>query len=187
MRYAALLRGLNIRSSGRIRMDALKRLLEEAGLSGVSTYIQSGNVLFDAQLSEADARDVIERALKDGANIRTTAVLRTVEELGQILPLCPFTAEEIAAAEAQNPDGESFYICLLPHQPDGQALEKLNAIAPSEDVFVLIERTIYLLLRQSFRTSKLSLRMQRLFPEMTVRNRNTIKKFVELAQQSTGG
>ena len=168
-------------------MDALKRLLEEARLSSVSTYIQSGNVLFDAPLSEADARETIERALKDGANIHTTAVLRTAEELRQIIANCPFIAEEIAAAQAENTEGESFYICLLPITPDEQALEKLNVIAPSEDVFVLIERTVYLLLRQSIRTSKLALRLQKIFPDMTSRNWNTITKLFDLAEQSTGG
>ena len=187
MRYTALLRGINVGTNGRIRMDALKRLLEEAGLFNVTTYIQSGNVLFDSDLQEVEARETIERALKDGASIQTTAVLRTAEELSRIIRLCPFTADEIAAAQAENAEGESFYACLLPVEPNEQAQEKLKGIAPSGDAFVLVERTIYLLLRQSIRTSKLAQRLQKIFPDMTSRNWNTITKLSELAEQSTGG
>lgn len=36
-RYIALLRGINIGKSGRIRMDALKRVFEDAGFAEVET------------------------------------------------------------------------------------------------------------------------------------------------------
>ncbi|MEZ4628718.1 MAG: DUF1697 domain-containing protein [Eubacteriales bacterium] len=74
MRYIALLRGINVGKNGRIRMDALKQLLEQAGFSHVVTYIQSGNVLFDSDLAESNSKETIERALQDGANISSTTV-----------------------------------------------------------------------------------------------------------------
>lgn len=187
MRYIALLRGINVGTSGRIRMDALKRLFEEAGLGNVTTFIQSGNVLFDSLLSESDAKETIERALKEGANISTVAVIRTADELRQIILGAPFTADEISAAQAENAEGESYHVCLLPKEPDAAALRKLNVIDPSIDRFSCIGRTVYLLLRQSIRTSKLALRMQKIFPDMTVRNWNTMSKLSELANPQTGG
>ncbi|MDD4312064.1 MAG: hypothetical protein PHW41_06245 [Eubacteriales bacterium] len=42
------------------------------------------------------------------------------------------------------------------------------------------------LLRQSIRTSKLAIRLQRLFPEMTVRSWNTMRKLNGLANQQNG-
>ncbi|MEZ4509821.1 MAG: DUF1697 domain-containing protein [Eubacteriales bacterium] len=72
-----MLRGINVGKNGRIRMDALKQLLEQAGFSHVVTYIQSGNVLFDSDLAESNSKETIERALQDGANISSTTVLRT--------------------------------------------------------------------------------------------------------------
>lgn len=184
MRYIALLRGINVGTSGRIRMDALKRLLEEAGLSNVSTYIQSGNVLFDATLSEAEAREAIERALKDGAGIATVAVVRTASEFQAIISRNPFSAEEIAAAQAENAEGESFHACLLPAKPSALDIEKLNAIAPSSDKYSVDDRTLYLLLRQSIRVSKLAQRVQKIFPNMTVRNWNTMRTLSELSNKS---
>ena len=187
MRYLALLRGINVGTSGRIRMDALKRLLEEAGFYDVETYIQSGNVLFSADDTEAAARETIERALKDGAAIKTTAVLRTTQQLEALIRNCPFSVESIAEAQAKNAEGESFYVCLLPQEPDAQTLIKLSAVDAQDDTFAVLGRDIYLLLGQSIRISKLAIRLQKLFPDMTVRNCNTITKLNELAQRMNGG
>jgi len=185
--YLALLRGINVGTNGRIRMDALKLLMEHAGFSRVVTYIQSGNVLFDSELTELFARETIERALKDDANITTTAVLRTAEELSELIRNCPFSEEEIAVAQASNEEGESFYVCLLPREPDEKTLEKFSALETGNDVFVVSHRNIYLLLKQSIRTSKLAIRLQKIVPVMTVRNWNTITKLNELSCQQNGG
>ena len=185
MRYLALLRGINVGTSGRIRMDALKRLLEDAGFVDVATYIQSGNVLFQSDLAEDAAQDAIERALKDGASITTTAVLRTSDELAQIIHCRPFTSGEIALAQAQNTEGESLYVCLLPQELDAKTLDTLSAVESGADAFRVCNREIYLLLQQSIRNSKLAIRLQKLVPTMTVRNWNTMEQLFALAFPST--
>jgi uncharacterized protein (DUF1697 family) len=186
MRYLALLRGINVGSSGRIRMDALKSLLEEAGFANVTTYIQSGNVLFNSPLSEELAQTTIEQTLKENAAITTTAVLRTVEALADLMEHCPFSTQQIARAAEANTEGESFYVCLLPQEPDELARQKLAALEQGEDVLAVYQRTVYLLLSQSIRTSKLAIRLSKIFPTMTVRNWNTMTKLLELARLSSG-
>lgn len=184
--YIALLRGINVGTSGRIRMDALRKLLEDAGFSRVSTYIQSGNVLLDSELPEQDAKEAIERALKDGANITSIAVLRLVTDFAAILAQCPFSVDEIAQAQAANQEGESFHVFLLPKEPTQEALKKLAELPAQDDRYVLSGRTIYLLLRQSIRTSKLAIRLQRIFPDLTARNWNTMVQLNDLARQQNG-
>ncbi len=184
--YIALLRGINVGTSGRIRMDALRKLLENAGFSRVSTYIQSGNVLLDSTLSEQDAAQAIKRALKGGASITTVAMLRSVEEFAAIVEQCPFSVAEIAQAQAANQEGESFHVFLLPQEPSEDALKKLADLPAQDDTYVLSGRTVYLLLRQSIRNSKLAIRLQRVFPEMTARNWNTMVQLNELARQQNG-
>ena len=44
--YVALLRGINVGGNNLIRMPALKACFDAGGFEDVSTYIQSGNVLF---------------------------------------------------------------------------------------------------------------------------------------------
>ncbi len=164
MRYLALLRGINVGQSGRIRMDALKQLMEQAGFSRVETYIQSGNVLFNSDLTEAAAQSAIVRALKENAGIATTAVLRAAGEMHAIVSECPFSAEQIAQTQAANPEFECLYVCLLQREPDTQAFEKLAKIESRGDLFAVSGRSIYLLLNQSIRLSKLAIQLQKCFP-----------------------
>ena len=55
MRYIALLRGVNVGGNNKVPMGELKACFEKAGFLNVSTYINSGNVLFDA-----DETDIIK-------------------------------------------------------------------------------------------------------------------------------
>ncbi len=180
MRYLVLLRGINVGPSGRIRMDALKELLTHAGFSRVATYIQSGNVLLESALPEDAVRTAIEHTLLDEAGIATLAIVRTMEEIDTTILRCPFSEEERLAAQSENKEGESMYLCLLPQTPDERSLEALRGVSSGMDAFAVYDRTIYLLLRQSIRTSKLAIQLQKRFPEMTTRNWNTMAKLREL-------
>ena len=180
-RMIALVRGINVGAGTRIRMDALRRLFEDAGFTGVETYIQSGNVLFSTDAPESSVRDTISRILLEGAQIKTTAVLRSAEELAAILSNCPFSSEEIEAAQRDNTEGESFYIYLLPQAPTPEMLQKLAALPQESDRFTLVGRDVYLLLRQSVRNSKLAIKIQKVFPEATARNWNTIRQLHQLS------
>ena len=53
VRYVALLRGINVGGKTLIKMADLKACFEELGFDQVSTYIASGNVLFDSGRTDA--------------------------------------------------------------------------------------------------------------------------------------
>jgi len=183
----ALLRGINVGTANRIRMEDLRRLFMQAGFLDVETYIQSGNVLFASDLSEDAARGIIEELLAKGAGIKTTVVLRSGEELASIPANCPFSAEEIAQAQQANTEGESFHVCLLPQAPSPDALSKLESLPLEGDRFILAGRDLYLLLCRSIRVSKLAIKLQKLFPDATVRNWNTLTRLHELSAKQTEG
>ena len=48
-RYIALLRGINVGGHKKLKMTDLKLLFEDLGFENVTTYIQSGNVVFSAK------------------------------------------------------------------------------------------------------------------------------------------
>ena len=56
MKYIALLRGINVGKSIKVSMKELKSICEDIGLENVRTYIQSGNVIFESDLEEAEIR-----------------------------------------------------------------------------------------------------------------------------------
>ncbi len=93
MRYIALLRGVNV-GGRQVKMERLRALFAELGLAQVRTYIQTGNVFFETD--ETDARDrealtaAIETHLLQALGYAVPTYLRTVPELERTLTLDPF-------------------------------------------------------------------------------------------------
>jgi uncharacterized protein (DUF1697 family) len=61
--YLILLRGVNVGGKNKVSMTALKQCLEKLGYTNVITYIASGNVLLDSDLTVSAIQDQIEQAL----------------------------------------------------------------------------------------------------------------------------
>ena len=61
--YLVLLRGINVGGKNKVPMAELRSLLEGLGFENVSTYIASGNVFLDSDLSPAKVAERIEAAL----------------------------------------------------------------------------------------------------------------------------
>ena len=77
--YLVLLRGINVGGKNRVPMAELRQVLEDAGFENVSTYIASGNVFLDSDLSAAKVAEKIEavlpKAFKLDAELIRVAVL----------------------------------------------------------------------------------------------------------------
>ncbi len=63
-KYIALLRGINVGGKNTVPMPQLKALFEQAGYKDVSTYINSGNVLFTADGLEDALKAQCERMIE---------------------------------------------------------------------------------------------------------------------------
>ncbi len=81
--YLVLLRGINVGGKNKVPMPALRKLLEDLGFENVSTYIASGNVFLDSDLSASKVASKIEAALpkafKLDAELIKVAVLTKAE------------------------------------------------------------------------------------------------------------
>ena len=179
--YLALLRGINVGTKNRIKMDALQLVFEEIGLDSVQTYIQSGNVLFTSDSEETALRERIEGAVFKKFGITAPVILRTAAEMHSVIEKLPFSIREIAQAQAANTEGESLYVYLMHELPDPAKIDALQQFAGG-DRFCEQGRNIYLLLSQSIRNSKLALQIQRLSTATTARNWNTILKLYKMMQ-----
>ncbi|RTQ52336.1 DUF1697 domain-containing protein [Hymenobacter gummosus] len=91
MTYIALLRGINV-GGHRVTMERLRALFTELGLRHVRSYIQSGNIFFEAPETEDRAALTrrIEEHLRQALGYEVPAFLRTVPEFEQLLALNPF-------------------------------------------------------------------------------------------------
>jgi len=100
MQRIALLRGVTPTGKNRIpSMAYLAEILTDAGFHGVRTYIQSGNILFDTDLSRAETTLMIHDTI--------------LEKIGADLSVILKTREQLAVAAAENPFGEGYDVSRI--------------------------------------------------------------------------
>ncbi len=88
-RYVALLRGINVGGKNIIKMADLRTCLEDAGLHEVSTFIQSGNVLFESKAKRAAVAARIEAALSSTFGYSGSIVLRSRRQMLSVIERAP--------------------------------------------------------------------------------------------------
>ena len=90
MRYVALLRGINVGGRTLVKMADLKTCVEALGFDAVSTYIASGNVLFESDEDDA-ARlaDTIEAAIEERFELPVKVVVLDRKSYARIVKAIP--------------------------------------------------------------------------------------------------
>jgi uncharacterized protein (DUF1697 family) len=87
--YVALVRGINVGGKNLIRMPALAAQFERLGATNVRTYIQSGNVLFEAKETARTLTRRIEEGLAKAFAYDASVVLRTRKQVQSIVENAP--------------------------------------------------------------------------------------------------
>lgn len=152
-------------------MAELRDLFESLGHTDVSTYIQSGNVIFSAAKSVTPKG--IETAISKRFNVDTPVVLRTPSELEKVVKANPFARAETS----------KLHVGFMTQKPSAAVVSKVDAerFRPEECAFR--GRELYFHLPNGMGRSKLPAYLdRRLKIPSTVRNWNTVTKLLELAR-----
>lgn len=89
-RYALFLRGINISGKNKLAMPQLRAAMEEMGFSSVSTYLNSGNILFSSDSADIPAlRAAVETMLAERFALSVPVHIVTVDALREILANAP--------------------------------------------------------------------------------------------------
>lgn len=167
--WIVLLRGINVGGHHLVSMKELVRHLEADGFTGVRTYIQSGNVVLQAEeRPEQRIGILIER------------------HFGFKPAVFALDAYELRQAAANNPfDSRAgkmvhFFFCYPEPRPDYDLLKAVKA--PTED-FLLKGPVFYLYAPEGIGRSRLVEKIGKALPgvEITARNLNTINKLLEMS------
>ena len=90
MKYIVLLRGINISGKNKISMNELKAGLEKIGFENVSTYLNSGNAIFQSEIDNKEViKENIQRMIKERFNLEIPVYVTTASELEDILKHTP--------------------------------------------------------------------------------------------------
>jgi uncharacterized protein (DUF1697 family) len=171
MVYVALLRGINVGGKNKIDMKILKRTFENAGMTDVVTYINSGNIVFT---SEETSRDKISWTLESaiyqdfGLQIKVLIVDRTAFD--GIIRALPNTWRNDRETRSD--------VMFLWDEIDGESvLEKLKINPEIDTVKYVPGAILWSVDKKSLSRSGLSkLVGTKVYKMMTVRNVNTVRR-----------
>ena len=135
-RYVALLRGVNVGGRNKLPMADLRDAFTAAGCTGVRTYIQSGNVVFEAAPNLAGrVPELVTRAISQRFGISTAVVVRSGDELQQVATSNPFDTSG---------DPRFLQVAFLEDTPGAEAVARLDPERSLPDVFAVRGRNVYL-------------------------------------------
>ncbi|HTW67775.1 MAG TPA: DUF1697 domain-containing protein [Bryobacteraceae bacterium] len=174
--HLALLRGINVGGKNPLPMKDLVRMFADAGCANVRTYIQSGNVIFDAPPRAPQAAALVSAAIQKRFGYRIPVVLRTAEQLRKAIDRNPFLN---AAA-----DLKPLHVYFLAGAPDAKAIAALDPARSAPDAFQLVGQEIYLHLPNGMARTKLTNAYfdSKLSTTCTARNWATVLKLAEMMQ-----
>jgi uncharacterized protein (DUF1697 family) len=151
--YVALLRAVNVGGTGKLPMADFRKLLDGLGFKNIETYIQSGNVVFDAAGSAAKVKAAVAAALAKLMGAQVEVMVRTHEELTRIIAGNPFAAEAAA-------DGARVHVGFLAGVAAAGAQDALAGIVTKyptrRDRFHLAGDVVYLHLPDGAAETKFS-------------------------------
>lgn len=89
-RYIALLRGINVGGKNKISMSELKKGFAELGFSEITTYLNSGNVIFSSTIDDEKVlSDKIRCMIKDKFDLDIPVAIVLQEKLEELLNHAP--------------------------------------------------------------------------------------------------
>jgi uncharacterized protein (DUF1697 family) len=136
--YIAMLRGINVGGHHRIKMDQLRASLEALGLQQVKTYIQSGNVVFQAAKSSPAALSTkIEKQILSQFGFSASVISRTVDEIKNTIKNNPFLNQP-------DIDPEKLHVAFLSDAASPAALKKLAGLTLAPDQSRCLGKEVYL-------------------------------------------
>ena len=148
MTHVALLRGINVGGKNALPMKELAQMFSSAGCTGVRTFIQSGNVIFDAPAGAAGIGDAIKEKIEKRYGYRIPVILRTSRQLNKTIRDNPFLKAGV--------DEKMLHVYFLADTPNARAMDGLDPARSAPDAFHLRGQEIYLHLPNGMARTKLT-------------------------------
>lgn len=177
MKYAALLRGVNVGGKNLVPMKALAALFTDTGCRNVTTYIQSGNVIFTADAAVAGRLPAtIFRRIAEQFGFSVPVILRSGPQLETIVSNNPYCGKGLPES--------ALHVGFLAERPDDAAVQSLDRARSLPDSFEVSGSEIYLYLPNGAGKTKLTNAWfdSKLKTVSTLRNWATVLRLRELLQ-----
>jgi uncharacterized protein (DUF1697 family) len=177
--FISMLRGVNLVSHNRMKMEALRTSLGALGFEQVQTYIQSGNVVFRSQESSAAKLcEKIEKQIFSDFGFTVPVILLTAKEMGVVIKNNPFLTQT-------GIDSSRLHITFLSQTPAASAVQTLAKLPAGADHFHHSRKAVYLYCPGGYGETKLSNNAfeKLLSVRATTRNWKTVNNLYQMATE----
>lgn len=181
MTYIALLRGINVGGNAMVRMADLKICFEGLGFRGITTYINSGNVIFSSSEMSTDVlTKKIEAAIEKQFGLKVLTLVLDGKRYRKIV-------EEAPKDWGARDDWRHNALFLLPPYDIDKIIDSLGVLKPDIETLVAGDGVLYLSTSVEFysRTIIAKLVSNPVYKRMTIRNYNTTTKLLKLLEQAS--
>jgi uncharacterized protein (DUF1697 family) len=186
--HVALLRGINLGGRNKVPMAELREVVTSLGHTGVTTYIQSGNVLFSTPESDtARLAAALEEAITKAFGLAVSVVVLSRDELAGIMDSNPYPDE---------PKPQYVHVVFLGSEPTRDLLDRIKAAEStaaakgSRDTVTAAGQALFLHTPDGYGTSELAQAVFRIIGPpgqasamATARNWATCTKLLSLCEE----
>ncbi|MCX6728708.1 MAG: DUF1697 domain-containing protein [Candidatus Saccharibacteria bacterium] len=174
MKYVALLRGINVGGKSKVEMIKLKSTFESVGCKKVSTYINSGNVIFSDERPTNQLVPIIKKGIENDFGLNVRIVLRdhvTIHKLCKTIPI-----------DWTNDTKQRTDVLFLWDEINKPEILKSIKFNPDIENMMFIDgAVVWNIGRENvMRGGGVKLIKTDLYKHMTIRNINTVRKLDEL-------
>jgi uncharacterized protein (DUF1697 family) len=175
--YISILRGINVSGQRPIKMEALRKSYENLGFHNVTTYVQSGNVVFSVKNAKpGELAKKISREIEKDWGFDVPVIVLSVDQLKQIIADNPLAKD--------NKKDKAFmlvtFLSAKPGEFDSRFIEekKLNG----EEIFIT-DNAVYLYCPNGYGKTKLNNTFleKKLSVDATTRNWKTTNELLKIA------
>lgn len=175
--YISILRGINVSGQKKIKMADLKALYESIGLENVTTYIQSGNVIFNTPQT-AQLSTLIEKKIQSTYAFDVPVLIIESKQLKKIITKNPFLKDKTLSTD-------KLHVTFLEYTPSNSQVKELEKYNNGEDQFFIIDNTVYLYCPSGYGNTKLNNTFfeKKLKTKATTRNWNTCNALLKIIEE----
>jgi uncharacterized protein (DUF1697 family) len=174
MKYVALFRGINVGESIRIPMKELKILLEKNGLLNVSTYLNSGNALFESKIGSKEITEFVNDIFSKKYKQHISILIKTAKKIIDI-------AESIPKDWNNDETQQTYVAYLFPDVAKPSLIDELPIKREYMNIFYKNKCIIWNIKRANYNKSQITkIAGHDSYSRMTTRNSNTARKLAEL-------
>ncbi|ANU15323.1 hypothetical protein B481_0688 [Planococcus halocryophilus Or1] len=177
MNYVALLRGINVGGKNKVEMKKLIQAFEEVGMTQVTTYINSGNVVFSStNNSKETIATILEKAIYSHFDLQIHVLVYGSAEFLKI-------AQSVPENWSNDQDMKSDVLFLWQDVDDQTILNQLT-IKPDIDRVIYVPGAILWSVNKDLvtRSGLGKIVGTALYRRVTVRNVNTVRQISVLLE-----